>query len=186
MGYTTITSSKKGLLAEMTAFVPLGFKGEIDRITLENTSDEVKNLKLFSLREWCLWDALDDMLNFQRNYSTGQVEVQGNVIYHKTEYRERRNHYAFFSVNQAVSGFDTQLEDFLGMYNGFDRPDVVFNGGVSKNSIAHGWQPCASHSLEVNLKPGQKQSFIFILGYVELAEEDKWEAPDVINKSRFL
>jgi len=183
MGYTTITSSKNGLRAEQMAFVPLGYKGEINRITLENTSDEVKNLKLFSLREWCLWDALDDMLNFQRNFSTGEVEVQGSVIYHKTEYRERRNHYAFFSVNHTVSGFDTQLEDFLGMYNGFDRPDAVFSGGASRNSIADGWQPCASHSLDVSLAPGQKQSFIFILGYVELAEEDKWEAPDVINKA---
>ncbi|MEI8198836.1 MAG: glycosyl transferase [Eubacteriales bacterium] len=182
MGYTTITSSKNGLRAEQIAFVPLGYKGEINRITLENTSDEVKNLKLFSLREWCLWDALDDMLNFQRNFSTGEVEVQGSAIYHKTEYRERRNHYAFFSVNHTVSGFDTQLEDFLGMYNGFDRPDAVFSGGASKNSLADGWQPCASHSLDVSLAPGQKQSFIFILGYVELDEEDKWEAPDVINK----
>ena len=183
MGYTTIISSKNGVVAEQLAFVPLGYKGEINRITLENTSAEVKTLKLFSLREWCLWDASDDMLNFQRNFSTGQVEVQGSAIYHKTEYRERRNHYAFFSVNHAIAGFDTQLEEFLGMYNGFDKPDVVFSGKASKNSEAHGWQPCASHSIEVTLQPGQKQSFIYILGYCELAEEDKWESPDVINKT---
>ena len=186
MGYTTIISSKNGIRAEQLAFVPLGFKGEINRITLENTTGEVKNLKLFSLREWCLWDASDDMLNFQRNYSTGQVEVKGNTVYHKTEYRERRNHYAFFSVNHEISGFDTQLEDFIGLYNGFDRPDAVFSAKASKNSIADGWQPCASHSLDITLEPGQKQSFIFILGYVELPEADKWEAPDVINKTPAL
>ena len=182
MGYTTITSSKNGIRAEQLAFVPLGYKGEINRITLENTSSEAKQLTLFSLREWCLWDALDDMLNFQRNFSTGQVEVQGSTIYHKTEYRERRNHYAFFSVNHTISGYDTQLEDFLGMYNGFDKPAAVFEGS-SRNSMADGWQPCASHSIQVTLAPGQKQSFIFILGYVELPDEDKWEAPDIINKT---
>ncbi len=183
MGYTRITSSKNGIRAEQLAFVPLGYKGEINRITLENTTNEEKNLKVFSLREWCLWDALDDMLNFQRNFSTGQVEVQGSTIYHKTEYRERRNHYAFFSVNQDISGFDTQLEDFLGQYNGFDRPQAVFTGCGSKNTVADGWQVCASHSLDVTLSPGQKKSLIFILGYVELDEKDKWEAPNIINKS---
>lgn len=182
MGYTRITSSKNGIRAEQLAFVPLGYKGEINRITLENTTNEEKNLKVFSLREWCLWDALDDMLNFQRNFSTGQVEVQGSTIYHKTEYRERRNHYAFFSVNQDISGFDTQLEDFLGQYNGFDRPQAVFSGCGSKNTVADGWQVCASHSLDVTLAPGQKKSLIFILGYVELDEKDKWEAPNIINK----
>ena len=181
MGYTKIASTKNGVSASFLAFVPLGYKGEINRIVLENTSSENKELTLFSLREWCLWDASDDMLNFQRNFSTGQVEVEGSAIFHKTEYRERRNHYAFFSVNTKVDGFDTQLEDFLGMYNGFDEPDVVASG-VSKNTIADGWQPCASHNIQVTLKPGEKRSFIFILGYVEVPEDQKWEAPHVINK----
>ena len=148
MGYTKISSTKNGVSASFLAFVPLGYKGEINQIVLENTSSENKDLTLFSLREWCLWDASDDMLNFQRNFSTGQVEVEGSAIFHKTEYRERRNHYAFFSVNTKVDGFDTQLEDFLGMYNGFDEPDVVASG-VSKNTIADGWQPCASHNIQV-------------------------------------
>ena len=181
MGYSTFTSSKNGIKAQLLAFVPLGYKGEINRLTLENTSAEAKTISVFSLREWCLWDASDDMLNFQRNFSTGQVEVENGVVYHKTEYRERRDHYAFYSVNKPVDGFDTQLEDFLGMYNGFDHPDVVF-GGESKNTIADGWQPCASHKNNITLQPGEKQSLIYILGYCELPEAEKWEAPHIINK----
>lgn len=181
MGYTTFTSSKNGVKATLLAFVPLGYKGEVNRLTLENTSDAAKTISVFSLREWCLWDASDDMLNFQRNFSTGQVEVENGVVYHKTEYRERRNHYAFFSVNKPVDGFDSQLEDFLGISNGFDHPDVVFNG-ESKNSIADGWQPCASHKNVITLQPGEKQSLIYVLGYCELPEDEKWEAPHVINK----
>ncbi len=182
MGYTKITSSKNGVQASFLAFVPLGYKGEINRITLTNSSNKQKSLQLFSLREWCLWDASDDMLNFQRNFSTGQVEVQGSVIYHKTEYRERRDHYAFFSVNKEIAGFDSQLENFLGMYNGFDKPDAVFEG-ASRNSVADGWQPCASHSMNIVLQPGETQSFIFVLGYVEVPVDQKWEAPHVINKN---
>ncbi|MBN1892187.1 MAG: glycosyl transferase, partial [Clostridiales bacterium] len=181
LGYTRITSAKNSVSASLLAFVPLDYNGEINRLTLKNNSSSPKNLSLFSFREWCLWDASDDMLNFQRNFNIGEVEVKDGVIYHKTEYRERRNHYAFFSVNAPIDGFDTQLENFLGMYNGFDAPKAVLEGKTT-NSIADGWQPCASHQINITLKPGEEKSFIFILGYVELPFEEKWEALHVINK----
>jgi len=181
MGYTKISSTKDGVKADFLAFVPLEYNGEINKVTLTNGSSVSKTLQLFSLREWCLWDASDDMLNFQRNFSTGEVEVENSVIYHKTEYRERRNHYAFYSVNAPIDGFDSQLEDFLGMYNGFDEPAAVFEGRA-RNSMASGWQPCASHQINVTLAPGESKSFIFILGYVEVPVEEKWEKMHVINK----
>lgn len=181
MGYTKISATKGGVKADFLAFVPLEYNGEINKVTLTNDSSVSKTLQLFSLREWCLWDASDDMLNFQRNFSTGEVEVENSVIYHKTEYRERRNHYAFYSVNTPIDGFDSQLEDFLGMYNGFDEPAAVFEG-KARNSMASGWQPCASHQIDVTLSPGESKSFIFILGYVEVPVEDKWEKAHVINK----
>lgn len=181
LGYTRITSSKNDVTASLLAFVPLDYNGEINRLTLKNNSSSPRNLSLFSFREWCLWDASDDMLNFQRNFNIGEVEVKDGVIYHKTEYRERRNHYAFFSVNAPIDGFDTQLDNFLGMYNGFDAPKAVLEGRAT-DSIADGWQPCASHQINITLKPGEEKSFIFILGYVELPFEEKWEALHVINK----
>lgn len=181
MGYTKISAAKGGVKADFLAFVPLEYNGEINKMTITNDSSVSKTLQLFSLREWCLWDASDDMLNFQRNFSTGEVEVENSVIYHKTEYRERRNHYAFYSVNTPIDGFDSQLEDFLGMYNGFDEPAAVFEG-KARNSMASGWQPCASHQIDVTLAPGESKSFIFILGYVEVPVEDKWEKAHVINK----
>ena len=185
LGYTRITSAKNGVSASLLAFIPLDYNGEINHLTLKNTSMETKHIQLFSLREWCLWDASDDMLNFQRNFSTGQVEVKDSVIYHKTEYRERRNHYAFFSVNAKIDGFDSQLEDFMGMYNGFDAPQAVL-AGQATNSVADGWQPCASHQINVTLLPDEEKSFIFVLGYVEVPVEDKWESPHVINKKPAL
>ena len=121
------------------------------------------------------------MTNFQRNFSTGEVEIQDSVIYHKTEFKERRNHYAFYSVNAPIQGFDTDRESFMGLYNNFDRPDVVFEG-KPRNTEAHGWSPIASHYIEVALKPGETKEYVFMLGYVEVPEEDKWESKLVINK----
>ncbi|MBT8299157.1 MAG: glycosyl transferase, partial [Maribacter sp.] len=155
--------------------------GEIQKVSLKNTATETKKLKLFSFIEWCLWNAEDDMTNFQRNFSTGEVEIEDSTIYHKTDFKERRNHYAFYSVNTPIDGFDTERESFLGLYNDFDNPDVV-NEGAPKNTIAHGWSPIASHYVEIELKPGEQRDLIFMLGYVEVAKDDKWEAKGVINK----
>ena len=185
LSYTRIAGTKNGIRASVLFFVPLGFCGEIQHLTLTNTTKEPKKIQLFSFLEWCLWNAEDDMTNFQRNFSTGEVEVEGSVIYHKTEYKERRNHYAFYSVNESIQGFETDRDAFLGLYNGFDRPDAVWNGKPS-GSVAHGWSPVASHFIEAELKPGESRELIFLLGYVENKEEDKWESKGVINKRKAL
>jgi len=181
LGYTKILGIKNGISAEVLFFVPIDYNGEIQQLTLKNNTNSGKTIKLFSFIEFCLWNALDDMSNLQRNFNTGEVEIEGSVIYHKTEYRERRNHFAFYFVNTVPEGFDTDRDTFLGLYNGFEAPDAVVKGR-SHNSMANGWSPIASHHLEVHLKPYQEKTFIFILGYVENEPDDKWESPDVINK----
>lgn len=183
MGYTILQSERNGLAIESTFFVPLGYNGEIHRVKLENKGGEAKRFKLFSFVEWCLWDANDDTTNFQRNFSIGEVELEGSTLYHKTEYRERRDHYAFFTVNSEISGFDTDRESFMGLYNGFDAPDAVLEGR-SRNSHAHGWSPIASHCLDIELDPGEKKELIFILGYVENPRDDKFKSHQVINKTK--
>jgi len=183
LGYTRITGERGGVRVTQLSFVPLGTNAEVHQVKVKNNADHIKNIKLFSFIEFCLWNAYDDMTNFQRNLSTGEVEVQGSVIYHKTEYRERRNHYAFYSVNADIAGFDTDRESFLGMYNGLESPQAVA-AGQATNSVASGWAPVASHQLDISLEPGEEKSFIFVLGYVENPEEEKWEAPGIINKTR--
>ncbi|MBQ7349622.1 MAG: glycosyl transferase [Bacteroides sp.] len=173
MSYTRITGRKNDIEASILFFVPLNTWGEIQKMTLSNQSDKTKHIKLFSFAEWCLWNAATDMENFQRNFSTGEVEIDGSVIYHKTEYKERRNHYAFYSVNTPIQGFDTDRESFIGLYNEFRDPEKVMNGKPG-NSIAHGWSPIASHYLEIELKPGESKDFIFLLGYVENPQEEKF------------
>lgn len=182
LGYTVISSSLNGLNAEQTSFVPVGANCEVHRLCFENTGSTPKTFKVFSFVEFCLWNAYDDMTNFQRNYSTGEVEIDGSAIYHKTEYRERRNHYAVFAVNAPIDGYDTDRETFVGLYNGFDSPKAVFEN-KSFNSKADGWAPIGSHMIEVKLAPGEKKSYIYVLGYCENPKDQKWEAPNVINKA---
>ncbi len=184
MGYTVISGEKNGVKAEVKFFVPVGFNGEVQKLTVTNNSGSAKSLKLWSFLEWCLWDANDDTTNFQRNFNTGEVEIDGSTIYHKTEYKERRDHYAFYTVNADINGFDTDRESFLGLYNGFGEPQTVKNGKPS-NSVADGWSPIASHYLEIELKDGESKDLIFLLGYVENKFEEKF-APDLTDNDTII
>ncbi|MBP5269178.1 MAG: glycosyl transferase, partial [Ruminococcus sp.] len=182
MGYTIIKGEKNGLEAEVTFFVPNNYNGEVQKLVLTNKSGAAKTFKLFSFAEWCLWDAQDDCTNFQRNFSTGRVEVDGSVIYHKTEYRDRRDHYAFYSVNDSIDGYDTDRDSFIGLYNGFNDPQAVM-AGKATDSFADGWSPIASHYKEITLAAGESKTLIFVLGYVEMPADQKFEADGkTINK----
>ena len=181
LNYTRIIGEKSGVRASVLHFVPLGVKAEIQRVTITNLSAKEKRLKLFSYTEWCLWNAATDGENFQRNLSTGEVEIELNAaftaLYHKTEYKERRNHYAYYSVNCPVQGYDTDRESFLGLYNDFSEPQAVLDGHAT-NSLAHGWSPIASHCLELDLAPGESRDLIFVLGYEENPQEEKFAKPN--------
>jgi cellobiose phosphorylase len=185
MGYTIIGARRGGIDAETLYLVPLGGSLEIWRTRITNRRGTDASLALFSAVEFCLWDALEDQTNLQRNLSTGEVEVMGNVIYHVTEYRERRNHFAYFACSEELAGFDTQREAFLGPYRGWNQPQVV-ERGRSGDSIAHGWAPIGSHHVELELGPGESREIVFVLGYGENPPDAKFDPPGstTIDKRR--
>ena len=181
LGYTVIEGKKNGIRAAQEFVVPVGERCMLMRVTVSNETDDAKTLQVFPYLEFCLWDAMDDSSNFQRNYSTGEVEVVGPAIYHKTEYRERRDHYAVFWANREPDAFDTAREAFVGTYGSPARPQAVFGGGCT-DSVAHGWQPIAAQQFTLRLKPGESDTLVFGLGYIENPVDQKWEKPGIINK----
>ena len=186
-GYTIIASTRNGIQSTTRYFVPLGQNLEVWQLTLTNQRQSTAQLSVFSCIEFCLWDAQDDSTNYQRNFNTGEVEIEDGVIYHKTEYRERRDHFAFFACSEPLAGFDTQREEFLGAYRSWENPQVV-ERGQSLNSIAHGWVPIGSHQLKVTLQPNQTRTIIFLLGYYENPVPLKFDPPGSsrINKTTVL
>ena len=183
MGYSTIGSKRGGISASTRYFVPLDENLEIWQLTLTNGRQTPAALSVFSAIEFCLWDAQDDSTNFQRNFSIGEVEVEDGVIYHKTEYRERRDHFAWFACSADLAGFDTQRDVFLGPARGWDRPAVVERGD-SSDSVAHGWAPIGSHHVRLVLQPGETRQILFVLGYHENPKDDKFDPPEsqIVNK----
>ena len=183
LGYTVIEGTKDGITAKQEFIVPKGEKCMLIRVTVTNISGKEKELSVFPYLEFCLWDAMDDASNFQRNFSTGEVEIAGSAIYHKTEYRERRDHYAVFWANREAQGFDTSRDAFIGVYGSPARPEAVFGAGCT-NSVAHGWQPVAAEQFDMTLQPSEQYDLILGLGYIENPAEEKWENPGVINKKK--
>jgi cellobiose phosphorylase len=185
LGYTTIGSAYRGIRTETLYLVPLGETLEVWRTRITNERSTPVRLSLFSAVEFCLWDAQDDATNFQRNYSIGEVEIEDGVVFHKTEYRERRDHFAWFACSAELSGFDTQRDAFLGPYRGWDRPLAV-ERGTATNSVAHGWQPIGSHHVRIELQPAETRDVVFALGYAENPREAKFDpaGSQTIDKRR--
>ena len=176
LGYTMIGSRRAGIRTQITYFVPLGETLEVWRVKVTNERPAPARLALFGTVEFCLWDAQEDATNFQRDYSIGEVEVEDGVIYHTTEYRERRDHFAFFACSDRAAGFDTSRDAFLGPYRGWDRPLAVERGAAT-GSIAHGWQPIGAHQARLELAPGETREIDFVLGYAENPAGAKFDPP---------
>ena len=183
LGYSVFEGQKNGVSAELSVLVPMHANLELQRLRLKNETDREKTLTVYGAVEWCLWNAVDDATNFQRNWNIGEVELEGSTVYHKTEYRERRNHYAFYSVNAPIAGFDTDRDTFLGQFRGWRQP-IAVEQRCSFGSIAAGWAPIAALRLELTLAPGAETTLLFRLGYVENPEDEKFSAPGVVNKDR--
>ncbi|MCB0284019.1 MAG: glycosyl transferase [Calditrichaeota bacterium] len=184
LGYTKITGGKNGLQVSMLNFIPPGETLEIWHVKAENQSKQKKNIRMWSFVEWCLWDAHDDMTNFQRNYSTGEVEIGKNAIFHKTEYRERRNHYAYFATNAKTSGYDSSRDAFVGVHNSLANPQVI-KEGTCRDSHAYGWLPVGVHQVDLELEAGQSETIIFLLGYAENPPDKKFDTDGTIRKDGF-
>ncbi len=167
LGYTGIVGAKDGIEVELCFFVPLGEDVEIWRTTVRNRGEATKTLRLFSYVEFCLYEALNDMTNFQSTYSLGEVEVEcgGAAIFHTTEHRARRAHVTLFACTHDVTGFDTSRDAFVGVHNGLHEAAVPLAGRAT-GSIAHGWNPIGAYELDLELAPGASETFSFLLAYI--------------------
>ncbi len=185
LNYTKFTSLKNGIEMNLLCFIPKEDNVELNKLVLTNLSKVSKKILLYSGVEFCLWNAQDDSTNFQRNFSIGEVEVEGNTIFHKTEYRERRNHYSYYATNAKIKSFETDRDTFLGLHGDYVLPKEVKDKKLS-NKIASGWSPIAFYQIEIELKPNESKELVFMLGYEENKEKEKFTEDGKLNKKSAL
>ncbi|MBU1026712.1 MAG: glycosyl transferase, partial [Candidatus Margulisbacteria bacterium] len=188
LGYSTITSEYAGIKTKTTYFVPIGENLEIWKMEVKAVDDKPHDLSLFSFVEFCLWDALNDMTDYQYNLNIGETEVKDNIIYHISRYRVQQNVVTYFScANANAKGFDTQRSDFMGRYGDWSAPRAVLESKMN-GSIAGGWSPVGSQMFNLKLKAGETKTFIFVLGFTEDIKEppakvSKYEDPKAVDEA---
>ena len=109
--------------------------------------------------------------------------MEDGVIYHKTEYRERRNHFAYFACFEpAAASTPSAKRSWAVIADGTSLQAV--EAGELTNSIAHGWSPIGAHQVNIELEPGETRQIVFVLGYHENPETAKFDPPgsQTINK----
>lgn len=169
IGYTTIKSEYAGVETKTTYFVPLGENLEI--WMTEVKAKKARDLSLYPFVEFCLWDALNDMTDYQYNLNIGQTEFKNGIIYHLSRYRVNHDVVSFLACTNATpKGFDSQRRDFIGNYGDFSNPRAVVEGKMN-NSIACGWSPVGALQIPCKLKAGETKTFIFVLGFSEDIKE---------------
>jgi cellobiose phosphorylase len=166
LSYNVIKSEYKGIATEGTYFVPEGETLEVWRVRVTNTGKKPRKLTAVSFVEFCLWDALNDMTDFQYNLNIAEMEVdkKSSTLYHLSRYRVYKDHYAYFSVNRPMASFDTEREQFLGPWGSLESPQSV-REGKGKNTIASDWSPVGSHQVKLTIKPGATEELIYVLGF---------------------
>ncbi len=183
LNYSSFDSSKNQVEAKLTCFIPLHTNAEVHILKISNHSKEEKKLSVYGTCEFCLYNAVDDSNNFQRNYNTGEVLIDDHSVYHVTEYRERRNHFSFFYVNEKISGFDSDLDTFIGPMGSWEMPKAV-KEGKSFSSVASGWSPIGALRNDLVLKPGEEKTLVYVLGFVINPYEEKYTKGGKINLIR--
>ncbi len=172
LSYTKISSGYSKIRTQTTYFVPLGENLEIWRIKVANDSRKPRKISLFTYVEFCMWDAVNDMTDFQYNLNIGQTRFADNAMYHVTNFHAHQGCFAWFWANRKVASFDGVRQAFVGPYRSESNPIAVERGKCSK-SLAVGWSPFAGLQVNLSLAPGKEQEVVFVLGYGEKMGEEK-------------
>ena len=187
LSYTKIKAEYAGITSETTYFVPVGEANEIWRIKVKNNTKKARSISLFTYVEFCLWDALNDMTDYQYNLNIGKTEFKNNCMYHLTLYNMHKHNFAYFWSNTKVASFDGVRQNFVGPYRGEANPIAVENGKCS-GSLAVGWAPFGGLNVNLSLKAGEEKEVVFVLGYgeglgVEKKIMTKYKNPKNVDKA---
>jgi cellobiose phosphorylase len=172
LSYTVISSAYAGITTETTYLVPLGENLEIWRIRVGNTSKKKRAISLFTYVEFCLWDAVNDMTDFQYNLNIGQTKYRGNAIYHVTNHHAHQPCFAWFWSSKAVASWDGVRQAFIGPYRSESNP-IAVEKGRCHGELAVGWGPVAGLHVRLALDPGEQEEVTFMLGCGETLGEEK-------------
>ena len=184
MGNTTFEASYKEIESAWTLGVAPDDNAELWTLTLKNTSDRVRSIRVGAFFQWCCDAAPDSTREFHRLFFTTRHDQNRNAIYAtknvwNAPFGTPEDHWnrpwpyiAGFSMPKLDDSpqWDTaDTEGFLGR-NGDQRRPAAMTGVVSQ-SYGRFADPCAGMGTDLKLQPGETITRTFVLSVAEKQEE---------------
>ncbi len=173
-GQSTFEHSVHGIAQELKVFVHPDDPVKFSQLTLENLSRVPRRLSLYFYNEWLMGPprerhGLHVVPEFDPE--TGAVFARNAAT---TDFPGRIGFAALSERPTSVSG--DRLE-FLGRHGTLSRPAALERRTLS-GRVGAGLDPCAALHLSIELRPGERRSFIHLLGQAR----HRVEARDLLRR----
>ena len=178
--YTVISAEYAGISSEVTYYVPIGATYEVWRAVIKNNSDKPRNLSSFGFVEFTNDNNYEqDQVNLQYTLFITRTSFEGNkVLQHINEnsgkdatgsnHRER----FFGMVGAPISGYNGNLDSFVGPYRTYSNPIAVEQGKCTGEMNYNG-NACGALQSDIVLQPGESKELIYILGQKDNAQANE-------------
>lgn len=186
-GYSKIESMNHDIKSSLLVFVPNNDPLEVWKLSIKNNSSDRRRLKVFTYFEWGLGAAPDWHREFHKCFINTRFERSLNAIVATKRLWEvptDNGHWntswpyiAFHSSSEKVISFETDKEEFLGLYGDIRNPasaGVRATAGLTGNSL----DAIGSLKINLDLMPGEEKTICFTLG----AADDYKHAVNLIKK----
>ncbi len=161
LSYTVYECEYDGIRASQKMSIPLDEAVELWDVTVENTTDRVRRLNLFTYCEFSFHHIMIDNQNFQMSLYCAGSSYEDGIIVHDLFYEEFG--YQYFTCDRDADGFDCLRDTFLGAYRTETNPLAVERGACF-SSAELGNNHCGSLQKNLVLQPGETVRLIFMLG----------------------
>ena len=178
--YTVISAEYAGISSEVTYYVPIGATYEVWRAVIKNNSDKPRNLSSFGFVEFTNDNNYEqDQVNLQYTLFITRTSFEGNkILQHINEnsgkdatgsnHRER----FFGMVGAPISGYNGNLDSFVGPYRTYSNPIAVEQGKCTGEMNYNG-NACGALQSDIVLQPGESKELIYILGQKDNAQANE-------------
>lgn len=161
LSYSVYECDYEGIKASQTLVIPIGDAVELWDVKVQNQSDRVRELSLFSYCEFSFHHINMDNQNFQMSMYAAGSSCEDGIIEHDLFYEEFG--YQYFTSSTGQDSYETLRDQFIGKYRTEDNPIGVEKGyleGGSENGSNH----CGAFQKKVVLQPGEEIRVVYMLG----------------------
>lgn len=161
LSYSVYESRYKGIKASQTLVIPIGDAVELWDVKVQNQSDRVRELSLFSYCEFSFHHINMDNQNFQMSMYAAGSSCEDGIIEHDLFYEEFG--YQYFTSSAGQDSYETLRDQFIGKYRTEDNPIGVERGYLERGS-ENGNNHCGAFQKKVVLQPGEEIRIVYMLG----------------------